>query len=393
MNPLRPAALALAALSLIGPAGCRTAGVDNVVRSDVQPPRPKLTAAQLLTEHNANAARVKSLEAKPGITASDRRTAGGLSGKLALELPRNFKLDLESPLQKYADIGSNDKEFWFWVKGAKEGGEKAIYFCNYDESGASPLASSLQPDWIIEALGLRVIDNEEAARIEVTPGKTPGTLTLTQRQTSPQGETLLKETILSEQTHKILEHRIYQAEGKKLLARAALSEYMKYSVGDASGEDAETVYLPKKIRLEWLQENLVLNVSMKEVQVNPRFTTERRQALFTEPRYDNFVRVNLAERVGAAAPRSSAPTSVRETMPAPPARVRLAEPGPLGFDGMSRNPLDPAERVAGLATPSERGVEEVIGAPIPSGDGPAATRQVARARSGWRGALAAGLER
>ena len=37
-------------------------------------------------------------------------------GKLALERPRNFKLELMSAADEEADIGSNDEEFWFWVQ-------------------------------------------------------------------------------------------------------------------------------------------------------------------------------------------------------------------------------------------------------------------------------------
>ena len=40
--------------------------------------------------------------------------------------------------------------------------DKSIYWCNYDELDSSPLAVTYQPDWIIEALGLKPISAEEA---------------------------------------------------------------------------------------------------------------------------------------------------------------------------------------------------------------------------------------
>ena len=42
-----------------------------------------------------------------------------------------------------------------------------IYWCNYDELDSSALAVTYQPDWIIEALGLKPITPEEAKGIKV----------------------------------------------------------------------------------------------------------------------------------------------------------------------------------------------------------------------------------
>ena len=73
-----------------------------------------------------------------------------------MERPRGFRLELEATgVGKVADIGSNDQEFWFWVKDNKD---KAIYVCDYKDVNASQLAVTYQPDWIIEAMGLREID-------------------------------------------------------------------------------------------------------------------------------------------------------------------------------------------------------------------------------------------
>ena len=77
--------------------------------------------------------------------------------------PRNFKLELISHMgQTKADIGSNDEEFWFWVQNDDD---RSIYWCNYDDLESSALAVTYQPDWIMEALGLKPITPEEAASI------------------------------------------------------------------------------------------------------------------------------------------------------------------------------------------------------------------------------------
>src|SRR6202043_3876546 len=109
----------------------------------------------------------KSLKAEPEITVVvNNRERYGVTGRLAMQRPQNFKLSLVRPMTKLeeADIGSNDQGCWFWVKGAKD---RQVYVCSYDETGESPLDGAMQPDWIVEALGLREIRNDEVAAIQV----------------------------------------------------------------------------------------------------------------------------------------------------------------------------------------------------------------------------------
>jgi hypothetical protein len=390
MTSQRPAALALVAASLLALAGCRTAGVNDLLRPDLASSRPKESAADLLADHNRNAEQVKGLTAYPAVQASRRLRVGALSGRLALDGRRNFKLELDAPgglSGKAADIGSNETEFWFWVKDSEE---KAVYYCNYDETGASPLAVSFQPDWIIEALGLHVVSDEEAAQIEVSRGQVPGKVILTRREKSPRGGEVVKETVLSEPTRRIQEHSVYSAGKKILLARATLSDYQTYPVGPKSTDPAaETVYLPGTIKLEWPREKLALVVSMgKRVTVNPVFSDAKRHALFVEPVFPDFARVNLADRAGVE-PASA--TTVRETMPAPPPRIRLSNPKPLGSRGLRRNPLDPAEVVADSRPVLPVADEEVVGPPIPTV--PGLRPESSPGWGGWRGGkLPVGIE-
>lgn len=393
MTSLRPVTVLLLATTLGAASGCRTAGTGDLARRDALPSRAEESAVDLLVEHNRNAERVKSLEASPSVSSANPGQIGSLHGKLALERPRNFQLGLFMPIsgQAAANIGSNDQKFWFWAKSSPE---KAVYYCNYDETGACPVsAAGLQPDWIIEALGLRVFTDEEAAKIKVTPGKVAGTVTLTETQETTQGERLIKETVLDEATGRIREHWVFAADPKKPLAHAVVSEYKEYPVPGETGSAAAKVYLPLQLRLEWiLQETMASDVILSGVKINPTFPPKRRQAMFLEPNYPGYARVDL-ERAGLASAGDAAPpTSVRETLPAPPPRVRLSAPTPLGSDGARRSGGDPADLAADLIPPAyARGVEEVVGPPIPTIAEP--VPRFVESRSGWRGSMAAGLER
>ncbi len=398
MRSLRHASLALiAAAQVLTAAGCRTAGMGNLTRTDPVPSRSLESATALLDDHNRNAELIRSLQADASVSSKNRNMVGGMDGKLALERPRNFNFVLKGPLQDYANIGSNNDEFWFWAKGSPQ---KAVYYCNYDEGGNSPLsAAGLQPEWIIEALGLRVISDSEAARTKVAPGKDPGTVTLTLRQKTPQGEEIIKETILNEATGRIREHWVYSSD-KTPLAHAVVSEYQDCPLPVEAGTPAEIVYLPKRFRLEWMSaETMALDVTLSRVIPNAKFDAKRRQALFVEPEYKSYARVNL-ERTGMAStkasslpPASNTPTTVRESLPAPPPRVRLDNPAPLGINGSSYRPKwpEPADQGSDLPPAYARGIEEVVGPPIPTINDP--LPQLVEAQPGWRGSVSSNLER
>ncbi|MDR3632418.1 MAG: hypothetical protein P4L84_01200 [Isosphaeraceae bacterium] len=350
MNGSRTVALAL--LALLMSAGCRTAGVGNLAQSEPKLPRASSTARELVAELNRNAERVETFEATPSITAYfPEGGGGGANGRLAFARPRNFKLVMSAAMQDIADIGSNDDEFWFWMKNKDRKEKKSIYYCKYDETGQSPLTGMLQPDWIVESLGFRVIPPEEAETITVKPGKDPGTLVMDHPAGTGVGvaRNFRRETVLSEATHHILEHRVYSAKNV-LLARATIADrdYRSLPVG-ADGQ-GEKVNLPTKLRLEWFQEsqqNLKLEVVLNQPQVNTKFDAERRAALFVEPPKKGE-RVNLAELAGATAEDKG--SNVRNTRPVPPAGVRLGDPAPLGGDEARVPPRDPVALTADLGT-------------------------------------------
>lgn len=384
MTPIRHVLLLLFAIALS--AGCRTVGIGNLAQPAAVAPRTTMNAASLVKEHNRNAERIQSLKADPSIDANWDGGKAGLRGHLAMERPRNFRLDVYHPTASVADIGSNDTEFWFWAAPSKSQTEKAIYYCKYEDLSKSQLAATFQPDWILEAMGLRVITEEEAEEIRVKRDTQPGRLILTYPPSKTGGEGATRVTILDEATHRILEHRVYSADQKTLLAKAVVQGYNEYKLFAEGTAPAESVFLPARVKLEWVKEKLALDVTMRGAKVNPKIPPKQRTAMFIEPTIAGCARRNLAEMSGVA----SGPTTIRETRPAPPTRVRLGAPAPFGIDDARRAPRDPVALSADLPeVPSYR--DEVIGPPIPSAPEPEFLKAADNSGS-WR-AAPLGLER
>lgn len=382
MRLARPVTLAVLALLVVS--GCRTAGVDNLARRDPVPPaRPALDAKTVIAQHNRNAERIQTLESSPSLTVTLGRRSYPVSGRMALERPRNFKLDLSHTASQVADIGSNDEKFWFWFK---DNQDKAIYYCNYEDADDTPLTTTFQPDWIVEALGLRVIPMEEVGDFKLTRGERPDELVLTHRPTVSGAESVTRVTIISEMTGLIREHQLFSSEPKELLARAVVESYMPVTPVDRPDE---VVQVPQKLRLEWKREKIAMDVafSPSTTKVNKELDERTRAARFVQGDHRGYEPMNLAVDL----PRPSrGPTTVRETLPPPPAGVQLGQPAPLGTDGSARAPRDPVALSADLPALPSLG-ERLIGpamprAPEPEIAGPAI-------RSSWRPSSSPSFER
>ena len=385
MKPARQISIALAACMMLAAAGCRTAGVGNLSKEpSLFPNRTSESAAELLIDHNRNAEQVQTLKARSTVTFRSPDSSGGASGNFALERPKYFKLELSAigGMTPVANIGSNDNEFWFWVRPSG----KTVYYCNYDENGNSPLAGSLQPDWITEALGLKVYSDEEIAAMRVKPGIEPGTLVISQAEKTPQGESVIKEMVVSQATRRIREHRVYSGDHKTLLAQAKISEYLETPLPrktDSEGSEATKVYLPKAFKLEWMLEKLTLEILMSgKVEVNPPVNAEWRASMFVEPSFRGSTRKNLMEREALAQPGPSSNPLMRETMPAPAPRVNMNDPSPIAADGTTRTKRDPVALMADLAAPRPVEIEAVVGPTIPSVNEPLPGSS--DNRQGWR---------
>lgn len=369
--------LVITLAATLGAAGCRTAGVDSMAhnRPPAVRPRPSFDLEEFVTAYNRNAERIQSLEAKPAITASMGQTEKGqVDGRLAVVRPRDFKLELSAQLKgTVADIGSNDERFWFWVQSKQD---KSVYVCDYADLASTTLAVTYQPDWIVEAMGLRSITPDEAVAIKVRPGPGPGLTSLIFPASGSGGQAYNRTMIVSDLNHKVNEFRVYAGDGKTLLAQATIKEYRDIPLPSPRSEEkgapivTESCRLPENFILEWKREQLSLNVALRGVKVN-QFAASRRTALFVEPTPGGYARVNLAEV--ARQKESEGTTAIRETLPVPEprSRVRLNPPMQIRGEDTSAKPASRAERSApqGAVLLPVIDLDEVVGAPHPAAPG------------------------
>jgi hypothetical protein len=321
-------------MAVAAASGCRALGNGNLARPDAVAVQPSATARDVADRINRNAQAIQAFRARTEVTVNHRRAGGTASGNMAFERPRSFCLRLKAPMHPdLADIGSNAQSFWFATSG-----EKTIYVGDYTESGAVPagVPLTMQPDWIIEAMGLRELTDDEVAKMTVTRGSAPGTLVLSHRRQSGAGEPFLKEIVVNAENLQVIEHRLLTPD-RKPLAVAVIKSYQSVPIGGGSEGRAT---LPRQVKLTWLREGLELDADIDKLEINPDLS-DTRAAYFRLPEKPGYARVPLN---GQNQPSYAAgPTRLRETRPAPPSG------NPAHLDGLIPLGDDEALRAAGPA--------------------------------------------
>lgn len=117
-----------------------------------QPP----SQTDLMTLVNQRSQAVKEVQAQVSVSLSGVPTR--LNGSLVVQRPKNLRLKI-SPLgvdSLGADVGSNQEEFWVWIKSAGIGAESMMLHARHDEFANSPNANQLplDPQWLFDSLGL-----------------------------------------------------------------------------------------------------------------------------------------------------------------------------------------------------------------------------------------------
>jgi hypothetical protein len=376
-----PRTLSIAALAMIAGFGCNAGTSSNQLRQPAPVNVETLSKTRIIAQINKNARAIKSLEADPAIEWSGEEGSHNLRGRMRMEREKDFRLLLTIVTGKpVADIGSNEKGFWFWVRDPDKK-ENNLYVCDYDHVGSTRLSVTMQPEWIMEAMGFLEISARDAETIDARPGDLKGQLLLTQFRKGANGATYTKETLVNETTGEIIEHRLYSGAKKDLLARATIKTSKTYALASTTGEGEETkVVLPEHFVLDWVTEKFKLDITMSKPKINPRFSKETIAELFTEPTIAGATRLDLAT-LGQPAP---APSSfIHETMPRSGIRLGQPQAVPPGEKTSSRSNSRTyaSRRVTGL--PELPPDSTLIGPSIPLGS--ATDPAAIQASSRWIG--------
>jgi hypothetical protein len=242
------------------------------------------TAGELVTALNDNAGRVRSLECRNvSLDCTQGRETVGLGGLLACEpQQRHFRMTAKAMGSTEVDLGSNEREFWFWIKRAPQ---PYLFYCSHEDfaRGAAQMPFPFQPDWIVEALGIAPCDQNRNYQVVAHQGS----FDLIEATTSPQGAPVRKVTRITRSQNRFIvsAHLLQDAEGRDICAAY---------VREVQQDRGSGAVLPRQVQLVWPSQQIRMKFVLEHVQVNAGLDQERVAALFSRPALRDVQAFDLA---------------------------------------------------------------------------------------------------
>ena len=235
----------------------------------------KLTAERVVGYLNAQADRLKSIEARD-ITLTARAQGNSppsLDGTLLVQKPRYFKLTGKFLGSQEVLVGSNEERFWFYIPRMQD----ALMHCSYTdfEKGSVDLPFPFDPDWVLEALGMAAIPKDAVRKIEFDDKKQ--TVRLIEDATL-HGQKVQKVTVCFQGRAKgdipqVTGRIVYDDRGR-VICRATTKTVTRVPVGKS--QDGEVVYatVPQVVKLEWPAQDTELVIDLGKVKINGQLPLE-----------------------------------------------------------------------------------------------------------------------
>lgn len=259
--------LALTVVSLLLAAGCTRWNMLNPQTNNPAPtPGNAPSVAALVKYLNDNSGRVQTLRCDElDITCSVNSQSFGLRGKMIAQKPKNFLMGADSLGKRMVDLGSNDKEFWYWISQDRPPYQ---YYCGYKELAegrVKQMPFPFQPDWVIDAMGLGNYGPAERYKLTVEGN----ILKLVETARSPQGQPVRKVIVMNSRPVKSPQP---QVQAFLLLDDASGKEICSAHITETQVDRSTGGILPRRIEFRWAMPDQRLKLAMKldGVVINPQ---------------------------------------------------------------------------------------------------------------------------
>lgn len=267
---------------------------DDIARTEVAPSPGGVKAEDLVAYLNASSSKVQALvSTEVWMDARDHGQSANLNAMLACQKPRSLRIKATAVGSTEADIGSNDTEFWYWIKRSPQ---PYVFHCGYRDL-ADPnlnvrLPFPLDPDMVVAALGMGDYPADPSKyRLERVDRN--HTWELSQDAPSPDGrKTYRRVTVFAAERQappkpQVVAHVLKDEQGKEIYRATIL----------AVQSDARGV-VPAKVRLAWPEQKMELTMTLNArgpVQVLDKgIESDRAANLFSRNSLSNIASYDLA---------------------------------------------------------------------------------------------------
>ena len=282
---MRPTLATFGLCSLLALTGCTNnwGFLHNSANDKGVPPGRTPTSSELVSYLNGGSQQIRSMMSQDvDIECSQgSQSVGGIHGKMACEQPRDFRMTAMLMGKNELDLGSNDREFWYWIGRSQPPYQ---FYCSYNDLRTKPipLPFPFQPEWVMETLGMSNYPVD--GKYQVVEKR--DTVELIQDATSLQGQPVRKvvEFNRNQMTngHQIRSYILRDMQGK-VLCSAQIQKVQR--IGNAT--------VPYQVQLEWPSEKLKLSMQINKPTLN-QLPPEMAQNLFRRPPMKDIQAYDLA---------------------------------------------------------------------------------------------------
>ena len=238
-------------------------------------------------------------------------------GTLACTKPRNFRMMSGHLLTSgtEVDLGSNDQEFWMYIKRP----EPTLLYASHTDfsAGKAALPIPFETDWVLEALGMSTYDPTLAYSADLD--QKDRVYTLSWDAMTPRGDAVRKVIVFSGDREsgerpQVRKHVVLDA-NRNVVASAEIVEVERIVVpAPPNSRQAEVAYtVPRHVILEWPQQQYKMDLKLAKPRVNEGMSEREFNFFFRRPDISGANEVNLA--TANIRPASSRSASYRGSTP------------------------------------------------------------------------------
>ncbi|MDR2345200.1 MAG: hypothetical protein LBE18_03965 [Planctomycetaceae bacterium] len=230
------------------------------------PVSAKPTLNELIDPINRNSMMIRNISAdNVSLTFPDVPTP--LNVRLNCERPKRIRIIGGTSITgREIDFGSNDELFWIGIKR-----ERNLYFCRHSQFPTCPVRNALpiEPDWLIEALGIIEFKNNEQHEGPYPSGD--GNWIIITRRSTPTGQ-FVKKTTIESKTGLVSKQEMFSPQND--LITAAVSSDHRFDVQNG-------ITYARKIEIFYASSAGKIIINLGSPQFNQ--TTNSYSSLYTMP--------------------------------------------------------------------------------------------------------------
>lgn len=210
---------------------------------------------EVINQINSANIGIKSIVGSSQLVITKRPVTITLLGNFYYEKNTKFHLINKSAVDNEfaSDIGSNEKEFWFYGKRINR---NAMYYSSYKNLDKTRLKDSLNPQWMIEALGIGAI------KMGTIQKQKDGKFFVLEERISTRRQNVIIGTLIDSFKPAIVGYYIFD-KNKRCLGSIRIIESYKTTTN---------AYLPKKMEIKWPQENITIVWDLFDIKLNKKIS-------------------------------------------------------------------------------------------------------------------------